>query len=1080
MKFAKGLSIGLAIVLMAGVAWGQTTLSPGDLMMVTVNADGSDNFDFVPLVDLEAGTIINFTDNAWVTSSTALTTNEGTLVYKASGSVSKGTVVSYPGSTGGEWLSGGGSFNCATSGDNILAYQGNSNSPTFIYGIGWAISSPWPYNSNTNTSDIPSNLSAGAYTIVSLGTADNYQYSTSNGTSGSPLELRELISNPNNWNGNSSAAYTALSASFTVISGVPTAIISADPALTERNLNGKEINIELANETFADASLNSGNFTLNNAPAGVTVNSVAYGTTTTATVTLAYDGTDFDADINNCNIVIAGAELTGGNPLTSNNLIISHVAEEPGNHVASFTGAVISDVMAKVTWTDNNDAGDPADGFLLEGYLTALGSVFSPTDGDDSPSATNSVFAWVGTGIEEHTFTGLTAETQYTVRIWPYSGSGSSIDYKTDGTVPSVSATTDAAHTVIGMETFDSGLGVMTVADVSGTVSVWSHNSTDSTARADGYVYGGSGPEEEWLVSPAMNLDNFSDDVLYFETAYQDGIQDVNNYLKAYYTTSYTTPEASSWTEIPFLLPQAEETMSHSGLLDISGISGTDVVFAFKYYSTDNPRRWDVDNIYMTGIALVSASAPEVFTGTVLDVTHDSATLNGWVDANFADATVTFEYGETDSYGSEVTANESPVQGGDVQVDVTANLSGLDPETTYHFRVKAVNSEGTTYGDDATFTTTAAPVIPKLIISEVTDPNDNPDARFIEIFNNSGGTVNFSNQTWYLSRQANGSTWGDLQLTGALSDGEIFVIGYGADYTNFKNAYGFDPDMSSGFISGNGNDGYFLYYGGNHTSGVLVDAYGVIDEDGTGKAWEYENKRAVRSGVTQGNPTWTASEWTISTANVADCTPGELDVDQSLPVTLISFTAKAVKGTVVLKWETSAEIENQGFVLSRKERGTSSESVIATFATDDALKGQGSTTEATRYAFTDASVEPGKTYIYILADVDYSGNETILEKVEVKVETEEAVVADGYVLDPVYPNPFNATLTIPFTLTEGMNVSIELYSITGQKMMTVVNREFGAGSYNYTVQTDDLASGIYFVRISFNGRSHMHKAVLLK
>jgi hypothetical protein len=415
------------------------------------------------------------------------------------------------------------------------------------------------------------------------------------------------------------------------------------------------------------------------------------------------------------------------------------------------------------------------------------------------------------------------------------------------------------------------------------------------------------------------------------------------------------------------------------------------------------------------------------------------------------------------------------------------NWTDLDEQTTYYFKIYPYSNTGETidYKTDGTVptasaTTTAAPETPELIISEVADPNDNPDARFIEIFNNSGGTVNFSNQTWYLSRQANGSTWDDLKLTGALSDGEIFVIGYGADYTNFKNAYGFDPDMSSGFISGNGNDGYFLYYGGNHTSGVLVDAYGVIDEDGTGKAWEYENKRAVRSGVTQGNPTWTASEWTISTANVADCTPGELDVDQSLPVTLISFTAKAVKGTVVLKWETSAEIENQGFVLSRKERGTSSESVIATFATDDALKGQGSTTEATRYAFTDASVEPGKTYIYILADVDYSSNETILEKVEVKVETEEAVVADGYVLDPVYPNPFNATLTIPFTLTEGMNVSIELYSITGQKMMTVVNREFGAGSYNYTVQTDDLASGIYFVRISFNGRSHMHKAVLLK
>ncbi len=209
--------------------------------------------------------------------------------------------------------------------------------------------------------------------------------------------------------------------------------------------------------------------------------------------------------------------------------------------------------------------------------------------------------------------------------------------------------------------------------------------------------------------------------------------------------------------------------------------------------------------------------------------------------------------------------------------------------------------------------------------------------------------------------------------------------------------------------------------------------------------------------------------------------------DNSLPVTLSFFTAKAVKGNVVLEWETSAEIENQGFVISRQEIGTvlkpvleTRPEVIASFAADDALKGQGSTTETTKYVFVDKTVEPGKIYVYTLADVDYAGVETILEKVEVKVEAEGTVVADGYALDPVYPNPFNAALTVPFTLTESMTVSIELYSLTGQRIMTVTNREFGAGSYNYTVQADDLASGIYVVRTVFNGRSHMQKAVLLK
>ena len=128
----RKLKVMLCFLVFSLGAIGQTLLSPGDLLLVTVNADGSDNFDFVPLADIASGTVINFTDNAWITAGGALNSNEGILVYTASGSVTKGTVVSYPGSTGGEWASGGGSFTIAAAGDNILVYQGLSSSPDFI------------------------------------------------------------------------------------------------------------------------------------------------------------------------------------------------------------------------------------------------------------------------------------------------------------------------------------------------------------------------------------------------------------------------------------------------------------------------------------------------------------------------------------------------------------------------------------------------------------------------------------------------------------------------------------------------------------------------------------------------------------------------------------------------------------------------------------------------------------------------------------------------------------------------------------------------------------------------------------
>jgi hypothetical protein len=57
-----------------------------------------------------------------------------------------------------------------------------------------------------------------------------------------------------------------------------------------------------------------------------------------------------------------------------------------------------------------------------------------------------------------------------------------------------------------------------------------------------------------------------------------------------------------------------------------------------------------------------------------------------------------------DSYGNEVTATQSPLNGA-TDLSVSAGITGLNPNITYHYRVKAENSLGTTYGSDQTFTT---------------------------------------------------------------------------------------------------------------------------------------------------------------------------------------------------------------------------------------------------------------------------------------------------------------------------------------------------------------------------------------
>jgi hypothetical protein len=88
---------------------------------------------------------------------------------------------------------------------------------------------------------------------------------------------------------------------------------------------------------------------------------------------------------------------------------------------------------------------------------------------------------------------------------------------------------------------------------------------------------------------------------------------------------------------------------------------------------------------------------------TNLDSTK--AILNGTVNGYGLSTTVTFEYGTTTDYGNIVTAIQSPVTGYNV-TNVSADISGLAPRNTYHYRVKVENSKWINYyGPDATFIT---------------------------------------------------------------------------------------------------------------------------------------------------------------------------------------------------------------------------------------------------------------------------------------------------------------------------------------------------------------------------------------
>jgi hypothetical protein len=104
----------------------------------------------------------------------------------------------------------------------------------------------------------------------------------------------------------------------------------------------------------------------------------------------------------------------------------------------------------------------------------------------------------------------------------------------------------------------------------------------------------------------------------------------------------------------------------------------------------------------LTAASALAAGAPIVTTKAAVSIKGTAATLVGTVNPNGAETKDYFEYGPAISYGSK-----SREQTTTVEKTPQILVEGLSTRTTYHFRMVATNSYGTSYGADETFTTPA-------------------------------------------------------------------------------------------------------------------------------------------------------------------------------------------------------------------------------------------------------------------------------------------------------------------------------------------------------------------------------------
>ena len=176
-----------------------------------------------------------------------------------------------------------------------------------------------------------------------------------------------------------------------------------------------------------------------------------------------------------------------------------------------------------------------------------------------------------------------------------------------------------------------------------------------------------------------------------------------------------------------------------------------------------------------------------------------------------------------------------------------------------------------------------------------------------------------------------------------------------------------------------------------------------------------------------------------------------------LPVELVSFEAITDGDAVSLSWKTLSETNNAGFEIQRisKNDGASVPWEVLGF-----VEGAGTTLEAQSYSYRLDNLEAGR-HVFRLKQIDYDGAFEYSAQVEVAVE-----MPDAFVVSRAYPNPFNPQASFSFGVRQAQQVTVELYNVLGQRVMTVYQGTPAAGAtQSVLIDGSGLQSGLYLLRV---------------
>jgi len=186
-------------------------------------------------------------------------------------------------------------------------------------------------------------------------------------------------------------------------------------------------------------------------------------------------------------------------------------------------------------------------------------------------------------------------------------------------------------------------------------------------------------------------------------------------------------------------------------------------------------------------------------------------------------------------------------------------------------------------------------------------------------------------------------------------------------------------------------------------------------------------------------------------------------------IILTSLSASAEESTVVLKWETAAETNNEGFdILHESPKMTG-------FKKIGFVEGAGSTQDTRSYRFEANELSSG-LHRFRLRQKGEDGSSFLTKPVRVNVGNDQLRT-----LRVTGPNPIRHSTQLTFTVAESGSVTVSLYNTLGQRVAHLTERR-AIPDQEYTVRmsADSLSSGAYFVRLEAPGGTRVQRVVVLQ